>query len=353
MLKAAYGKYILRFKNPAMTSREVMLEKPTYFIKVWHEYSPENFGIGECGLFPGLSCDDRPDYETRLSEACRAINLIAGGDLTSLVDLPSIVFGIETALMDLKHGGRRIIYPGRWTDGKASITINGLVWMGSKNEMIRRLAEKLEAGFRCVKFKVGGLDFDQELEMINCARKAFPSSELEIRLDANGGFNPKDAMSRLNRLAEFDIHSIEQPIKQRQWDEMAEICRLSPIPVALDEELIGIGNPEEMTYMLEIVHPSYIILKPSLCGGFIGCSNWIKSASQHNIGWWATSALESNIGLNAIAQWVAIQEVSMPQGLGTGQLYVNNVESPIRQSGQILFYDADAEWVIPELKWSC
>lgn len=352
MLQASFCKYILKFKNPAMTSREVMLEKPTYYIKVWHDSEPEVFGIGECGLFPGLSCDDRPDFETRLSEACRSINEIAGGDTALISDFPSIMFGVETALLDLENGGRRIIYPSLWTAGEMAITINGLVWMGSKDEMIGRLGEKLAAGFRCIKFKVGGLDFEQELDMISSARKAFSPEELEIRLDANGGFTPENALSRLDRLAELDIHSIEQPIKQRQWNEMAEICRLSPIPVALDEELIGITHPREMARMIDTVRPAYIILKPSLCGGFSGCSNWIEAASRHDIGWWATSALESNIGLNAIAQWVATQNVSMPQGLGTGQLYLNNVESPIRQTGQTLVYSPDREWSIPDLEWN-
>ncbi len=351
MLRAAYCRYLLKFRQRAITSREVMTEKPTYYIKVWHDSHPEVYGIGECGLFPGLSSDDRPGYEKRLAEVCQEIGFYSKEGCGSLRDWPSIVFGVETALLDLKNGGGHIIFPSPWVEGLQQITINGLVWMGTKDEMMQRLEDKLASGFRCVKFKVGGIDFEQELDMIRCAREAFSPEELEIRLDANGGFTAGNALERLNRLAQYDIHSIEQPVKARQWALMSEICRRSPIAIALDEELIGINEKDEMMKMLDCIRPSYIVLKPSLCGSFSGCGRWIECAENFGIGWWATSALESNIGLNAIAQWVSTQSITMPQGLGTGQLYVNNIDSPIRQYGQKLLYDVDGEWNMYDLEW--
>lgn len=350
-MKAAYCKYILVFKEPATTSRETMRVKETFFVKVWDEHRPEIFGIGECPLFRGLSCDDRPDYEAVLHNICQQVDDFSSDLHHKLKDWPSIVFGLETALLDLKNGGRRIIFPGDWPSGKKSLTINGLVWMGSEQQMLRRVEAKLRDGFRCIKFKIGGISFADELNMIRSVRDAFPASDLEIRLDANGAFSPADAIDKLERLARYDIHSIEQPIRQHQWQTMAELCKCSPIPIALDEELIGLNTRSEKIRMLEFVRPQYIILKPALCGGISGANEWIDIAGSGGVGWWATSALESNIGLNAIAQWCASLNVSMPQGLGTGMLYENNISSPIRLHSQNLLYESGAGWSIPQLSW--
>lgn len=351
MLRAAYSRYDLLFKEAAVTSRAVMHEKETYFIKIWHDASPDIYGIGECGLFRGLSYDDRFDYVDVLGALCRNINDYVNEIPDALRQYPSIVFGLETALRDLENGGVRKVFENDWSEGESSITINGLIWMGDRQQMLKRIATKLDAGFRCLKFKIGGIDFEDEVELIKSIRKRFSSSELEIRLDANGGFSPDETLGKLRILSEFQIHSIEQPIKAGQWNEMAAICHESPIAIALDEELIGLNDISVMSEMLQTVKPSYIILKPSLCGGFSGSERWIESAMQNGIGWWATSALESNIGLNAIAQWVSTKKTCMPQGLGTGALYTNNIHSPIRQTGECLNYDVNGSWDIPELRW--
>lgn len=347
-MRAAYSRYLLRFRQPAVTSRAVMTEKETFFIKVWHDDNPAIFGIGECAVFRGLGADDKPDYETRLADLCHRIN---SGESYDLTGYGSMRFGLETALLDLANGGRRVIFPSAWCEGQSEIEINGLVWMGSRDEMLARINEKLRTGFKCVKLKIGGIDFDHELGLLDHIRRQFPAGTLELRLDANGAFTPDNALSRLDRLAIYDIHSIEQPIKPRQWDDMARICHESPIPVALDEELIGIGNPDEMRRMLHLISPRYVILKPSLCGGFTGAAAWIEQASAEGVGWWATSALESNIGLNAIAQWVSTLGPAMPQGLGTGNLYTNNIFSPLVQERDILRYDTGREWIIPDMDW--
>ncbi len=348
MLKAQYSKYILDFKSPARTSRETMNHKKTYFIKVFDEVDPTTFGIGECALFEGLSCDDVPDYEKVLADTCMRIN---DPDFECLRKFPSILFGVETAIMDLKHGAKRTPFPSPWSKGRGEITINGLVWMGSIEEMRERIKEKIEAGFRCLKFKIGGEDFDQEFGLLREVRKSFPVSDLEIRLDANGAFTPENALGRLDVLSGLQVHSIEQPIKAGQMMEMAEICRRSPIPVALDEELIGHSEAEDKYRLLETIKPQYIILKPALCGGFSGAMEWISIAELQSIGWWVTSALESNIGLNAIAQWVSTLDTSIPQGLGTGALYLNNIPSPLVQKNDYLTYDPARDWAIPEMTW--
>lgn len=348
MLKAEFSKYELIFKEPARTSRQVMMTKTTYFIKVYDECDPAKYGIGECALFKGLSCDDVPEYEERLGKVCRNMDSLTPEDL---VEFPSIRFGVETALADLRNGGCRKPFPSGWSDGEGAIVINGLVWMGSIEQMRRRIEEKLMAGFKCLKFKVGGEDFLREYELLEAVRKRFSPDELTIRLDANGAFTRDNASERLRKLASFDIHSIEQPIRQGQADAMAKLCRESPIPIALDEELIGVNDAEDKYRLLEKIRPAYIILKPALCGGFSGSMEWISIASLLNIGWWATSALESNIGLNAIAQWVSTLPHTMPQGLGTGALYTNNIASPLCQQGEVLIYNPSQQWELPELSW--
>ncbi len=348
MLKAAYCKYYLEFKQPAITSRAVMQNKLTYFIKVWDSDTPTIFGVGECALFEGLSYDNIPNYEEIIADICRNINNI---DINHLNKYPSIVFGLETAIYDLNNGGKRTPFISTWSNGGETITINGLVWMGTIEEMNKRVDDKIAAGFKCLKLKIGGCDFHRELDILQRIRKKYPKETLEIRLDANGAFSPEEALAKIRDLHQFDIHSLEQPIKQNQWSEMAKICTDSPIPIALDEELIGITTQHEMRRMIREIKPNYIILKPALCGGFIGAHKWIEIANEFGIGWWATSALESNIGLNAIAQWVATLKVSIPQGLGTGALYTNNIASPLYLDGDKIRTDLSKKWDISNLIW--
>ena len=340
-LKATYTPYTLRFKTPARTSRDVLTSKTTYFIKIFDETSPEVFGLGECAVFNGLSPEAGPYYEKILAKACDTINCV---DVKILSGWSSIRFGIETAMLDLQNGGRRVIFPGTWTAGETSLTINGLIWMGNADEMLHRIDDKLTAGFKCVKLKIGGIDFESELALLRHIREAFSPATLELRLDANGAFSPANAMERLKRLSEYDIHSIEQPIRQGQWLEMARLCMDSPIPIALDEELIGVHMPTAKERLLDTIRPQYIILKPTLCGGISGSREWMELAAKHNVGWWLTSALESNVGLNAIAQLAAHCRVTIPQGLGTGSLYTNNIPSPVTIHGDRLSYDPTSPW---------
>lgn len=341
MLRAEYRKYLLKFSFPARTSRMVMHDKPTYFLKVWDDADPSVYGVGECPLFPGLSPEDNPYYEKILDKACATINAV---DVKLLMGWSSIRFGIETAIRDLQAGGRRVVFDTPWAAGDSTITINGLIWMGSHDEMLERIRQKLDSGFRCLKLKIGGIEFESELSLLESIRREFSPDELELRLDANGAFTPENAQERLERLARYHIHSIEQPIAPRQWLEMARLCNESPIPIALDEELIGVHLPGAKRTLLETIRPRYIILKPALCGGITGALEWVSLAQELEIGWWLTSALESNVGLNAIAQLASSLEVAIPQGLGTGGLYLNNIPSPIRQRHDYLCYDPQLSW---------
>lgn len=340
-MKASWHKYRLDFRFTAITSRDSLTYKDTYYIKVWDEDNPMVTGIGEAGLFRGLSYDDCPDYESVLTQVCANIERYAA-DTEALACYPSIRFGVETALRDLASGGTHRLFYTPWSNGSGSIAINGLIWMGDRDTMRSRIEAKLAEGFKCIKVKIGGIDFNQELELLTYLRSLAP--KIEIRLDANGAFRPDQALGRLEQLAKTGIHSIEQPIRQGQWKEMAKICADSPIDIALDEELIGINDHDSRRRMLDAVNPAYIILKPTLTGGFAASDAWIDLARERGIGWWATSALESNIGLNAIAQWVSTYDTSMPQGLGTGQLYHNNIESPLTLTGDRLGYDISKKW---------
>lgn len=347
--RAAWCKYTLRFNFTARTSREEMTEKDTYFIKVWDSDSPDVAGIGECALFRRLSAEDRfGDYEQKLNELCRGIN---NGQEVDIAHYSSLRMGLETAQLDLRNGGRGVIVPGPWADGVGAITINALVWMGSADEMTRRISEKLASGCSCLKMKIGGISFDDELMLLDRIRREFPPEKLEVRLDANGAFKADGAMARLRELANFSIHSIEQPVMAGQWDVMKKLCEESPIPIALDEELIGLDDIADKRRMLTSIGPAYIVLKPSLCGGLSGAGEWISLAEETHTGWWVTSALESNVGLNAIAQWTASLKPVMAQGLGTGTLYTNNIESPLRLNGDKLSLDPNGRWQMPALKW--
>lgn len=347
-MKAAYAPYRLIFKAPAGTSRGILLHKDTYFLKVWDESNPEVYGLGECALFKGLSREDTPLYESKLREMCQNIAL---GISTDLSEYSSLQFGLETALCDLSNGGRRVVVDTPFVHGETTIPINGLVWMGSFDEMSARIEEKLSAGFSTIKLKIGAIDFESELELIRLLRGRFSSETLTIRVDANGGFSPEEALPKLNRLAAYGIHSCEQPIKPNQWAEMRKICAKSPIHIALDEELIGITDPMQMFMLLREIAPQYLIIKPSLMGGFAGAQEWLKMAKMTNTGAWFTSALESNVGLNAIAQVVAKFNPLIPQGLGTGALYTNNIESPLYQKADYLAYNPEGKWVLPDMQW--
>lgn len=335
-LKAEYARLDLNFKFIARTSRGAMMAKETYFIRLTDSSGVS--GIGECPIFRGLSAEDSPDYQSRLAELCRCISL--GNDIDFENLSSSLRFGLESAYLDLQGGGNGNLFDTPWVHGEQSIAINGLVWMGTKSEMFNRIKSKLNDGFNCLKLKIGGIDFESELDLLRFIRSKFSPRELELRLDANGAFSPDEALVKLGKLSCFAIHSIEQPIKSGQWEEMARICAASPIPVALDEELIGISDASRRETLLSVIKPRYVILKPSLCGGLKATQEWIASAAAANVGWWLTSALESNVGLNAIAQLASTYPLIMPQGLGTGQLYYNNIPSPLRLKGDKISYDS-------------
>ncbi|NJK84675.1 MAG: o-succinylbenzoate synthase [Bacteroidales bacterium] len=332
-MQASFNKQVFTFRFPAGTSRGILHEKTSWFIFLEEEGIT---GIGECSVIPYLSPDNPEEMETTLKQLCNHIYSGKNPFEFNLKHFPAICFGLETALKDLETGGRGILFPSRFTQGEEGIPINGLIWMGTREFIEKQIKDKTDAGFRCIKMKVGALDFDLEMDILKHVRKNYP--EIELRLDANGAFLPDEAMEKLKRLSHLNIHSIEQPVKPGNWDEMAALCRHSPIPIALDEELIGILDEKTRMEMLKVIQPQYIILKPSLLGGFAESHVWINCAEETQTGWWVTSALESNIGLNAIAQWVYTLKNPMVQGLGTGQLYTNNIDSPLYIKGEHLFY---------------
>ena len=320
---------MLHFKQPAGTSRGVYTTRKIWLIRL---SDGQRTGVGECAPLPDLSCDALPDeeYEARLSQFCASLCQSGVLDVDALRDYPSMLFGLETALLNLQNGDR--LFDTAFSRGEVGIPINGLVWMGNHEEMLQRLEEKLDKGFRCIKLKIGAIDFDKELDLIRRIRDRFSFHEVELRVDANGAFPYDEALYKLELLSQYNIHSIEQPIKAGQWAFMADLCRESPLPIALDEELIGVNDPEMKRHMLNIIKPRYIILKPSLHGGMAGCREWIDLARDMGIGSWITSALESNIGLNAIAQFASSvygDHITMPQGLGTGQLFTDNIPMPL------------------------
>lgn len=334
MKTAKYYPYTLNFKRPSGTSRGVLNTKETYFIEVFED---DKKGIGECALFRGLSFDDDDDYEAALEWTCRNINLSIDDLREELVNHPSIIFGVEQALLNLQHQGD-VYFPSDFTDGKDSIKINGLIWMGTSDYMKEQLEEKLSKGFSCIKLKIG-VYWNAEKQILKSLREQFPKDKIELRVDANGAFSPEQAKIVLQELAELHIHSIEQPIQAGNWKAMAELCHSTPTPIALDEELIGVLNYESKKTLIKEIKPQYIILKPALVGGFSGSDEWIQLAEQNNIGWWITSALESNIGLNAIAQYTYTKNNPMPQGLGTGGLFTNNFETNLHLEGERLWFD--------------
>ena len=327
----------LHFKQPAGTSRGVYTTRKIWLVRL---SDGEREGVGECAPLPDLSCDamDDEEYRSILNRVCEEFCQRQELDNDSWRQYPSMLFGLETAWLNMTNGD--MLFDTAFSRGEVGIPINGLVWMGSYEEMLKRMEEKLEKGFRCVKLKIGAIDFDQELDLVKRIRERFSHHEVELRLDANGAFKYEEALYKLELLSQYAIHSIEQPIKAGQWAYMAELCRESPLPIALDEELIGVNDLEMKRHMLNIIKPRYIILKPSLHGGMQGCREWIETAKEMGIGSWITSALESNIGLNAIAQFASDvygDHIMMPQGLGTGQLFTDNIDMGLEIRGDMLF----------------
>ena len=338
---ATYHKYILNFKRPSGTSRGILKTKETWFIILEKN---RKRGIGECGILRGLSADDRPDYESTLKWACENINLGLQVLLGNLIEFPSIQFGLEMAFRSLEKENPFELFPSKFTNGKDSIAINGLIWMGNEKYMKSQIKDKIEKGFKCIKLKIGAIDFDTELQLLKSIRKEFKANELQIRVDANGAFSSEEALGKLKQLAEYDLHSIEQPIKAGHWEMMSKLCEKTPLPIALDEELIGVFDVTKKTELLHIINPQYIILKPSFVGGLQGSTEWIELAERENVGWWITSALESNVGLNTIAQWTYTLENDMFQGLGTGGLFTNNFSSPLQVKNGTLQYNNSKSW---------
>ena len=340
-VKASYRKHTLQFLSPAGTSRGTYTSKDSWYLFLTDD---KKTGTGECSVLKGLSIDDRPDFEEKLQQVCAEINSGTFNFEKSLYEFPAIQFGLETALFDLKNNEEHILFPSDFTSGKNGIVTNGLIWMGDKTNMRKQIAQKLDKGFTCIKLKIGAIDWAAEKELIARMRSEFSPADLTIRVDANGAFTPKKTTEVLLSLAELQVHSIEQPIKAGNWHEMTKLCKNSPIPIALDEELIGIYPFKKKKELIETINPQYIILKPGLLGGFKASDEWIKLAGENNIGWWATSALESNIGLNGIAQWVFTKKVKTHQGLGTGMLFANNIDSPLTLRGEKLFYNPQKRW---------
>ena len=329
---------LLNFKQPAGTSRGTYTTRKVWYLHFTSPDFPGRVGIGECAPLPALSCDDLPDYEDILKRFCRQVEKEQGmWDKDVLCQYPSILFGLETAIWHF-FAGSWALSDTAFSRGEVGIQINGLIWMGDFDHMLSQIEKKMEAGFRCVKLKIGAIDFEKELALLRHIRTHFSSKEIELRVDANGAFSPGDAMEKLKRLSEFDLHSIEQPIRAGQWEEMARLTSESPLPIALDEELIGCNMLEEKKKLLATIRPQYIIIKPSLHGGICGGDEWIMEAEKQHIGWWITSALESNIGLNAIAHWCATFNNPLPQGLGTGMLFTDNIEVPLEIRKDCLWF---------------
>ncbi len=342
MRKITITSKLLHFLQPAGTSRGVYNTRLSFYLKLTSDEQPDVVGVGECATLPDLSCDAMPpnEYERKLRTFCDEYEHTGVIDYEAMRAYPSMLFGLETAVAQFNAKGSLNFFDTPFGRGEEGIPINGLVWMGTFEEMFERLEAKLKAGFRCIKIKIGAIDFDRELQLIRHIRSTFSRNNVELRVDANGGFTPEEALSRMEALVQYDIHSIEQPIKQHQWTEMARLCAATPLPIGLDEELIGVNERQKKIELLDTIRPQYIVLKPSLHGGMAGTEEWIQLARERNIGSWITSALESNVGLNAIAQLTASiygTNIRHAQGLGTGQLFADNIEMPLKVVGDKLW----------------
>ena len=356
-LRASYFQKVFHFNFKARTSRGLMKDKTSWFIKIFDEQNPAIFGIGECGPLPGLSIDSIPEFDSRVASVVDHINVSSVAKLDAAkirtiagVSFPSIIFGLETAWMDFQNGGQRVVFENAFIRGEP-IMINGLVWMGDMDFMMDQINSKIAQGFTCLKLKVGGLDFERECDILRYIRKKYFREDIIIRLDANGAFKIDDVLYKLEEMAKYQVHSIEQPMKPGVA-EMEELCRKSPIPVAFDEELIGKETMEQKSLLLEKLKPQFIVLKPTLHGGFQGCEEWISIAESMKIGWWITSALESSIGLNAICQFTANYQTNVHQGLGTGSIYEDNLTSPLSVKEGKIFYDGALSWRTEEFPTS-
>lgn len=338
MIRSQTERIVLQFQRPAGTSRGILTHKKSWIIQIWDTRHPSVKGIGEASIIEGLSPEWTAQYEAQLDNITRHIEAYSANHLSLLKEYPSIRFGVEAALKDLETGGRRVYFDTDFTRGERGIFINGLIWMGSPSFLLEQIKTKLEHGYRCLKLKIGAIDFHEENQLLRAIRRQFSPQDLELRVDANGAFSPLDALEKINRLSEWSIHSIEQPILPGQLQEMGRLCENTPIPIALDEELIGICDFDKKEQLLTTIQPHYIILKPSLIGGFQASDEWIQLAERKKIGWWITSALESNVGLTAIAQYSSSKNNPMAQGLGTGQLFVNNLPSRLSIQGDRLFH---------------
>ena len=339
-MKATYKRHVLQFKRPSGTSRGILKEKETWFIILKNQAKQ---GIGECGLLRGLSIDDRPDYEAKLAWVCDNIHLGKETLYKALTEFPSIQMGIEMAFLSLEQSNPFSLFPSAFSTGEDHIPINGLIWMGDQQFMLDQVEEKLAQGFSCIKMKVGAIDFSDEVEILKAIRKRYTADQMVLRVDANGAFG-QDALEKLHVLADLDLHSIEQPILQANWEQMKALCQATPLPIALDEELIGVYTTEDKIALLDRIQPQYIILKPSFIGGFTGAEEWTRLAVERGIDSWVTSALESNIGLNAIAQWAYQQGYKGHQGLGTGSLYTNNIMAPLEIKNGYIHIDKTCPW---------
>ncbi|MGP1544937.1 MAG: o-succinylbenzoate synthase [Prevotella intermedia] len=342
MRKITITSKLLHFLQPAGTSRGVYNTRLSFYLKLTSDEQPDVVGVGECATLPDLSCDAMPpnEYERKLRTFCDEYERTGVIDYEAMRAYPSMLFGLETAVAQFNAKGSLNFFDTPFGRGEEGIPINGLVWMGTFEEMFERLEAKLKAGFRCIKIKIGAIDFNRELQLIRHIRSTFSRNDVELRVDANGGFTPEEALSRMEALVKYDIHSIEQPIKQHQWTEMARLCAATPLPIGLDEELIGVNKRQKKIELLDTIRPQYIVLKPSLHGGMAGTEEWIQLARERNIGSWITSALESNVGLNAIAQLTASiygTNIRHAQGLGTGQLFADNIEMPLKVVGDKLW----------------
>lgn len=328
----------LHFKRPAGTSRGVYNTRKLWYILLSYDSDSSLFGVGECAPLYDLSAEYTPDYEAKLNEFARRFTEENNIDWSALRNYPSILFGFETAVQHYQRQSLQL-WDTPFAKGQEGIPINGLVWMGSFEFMKEQIETKIEQGYHLIKLKIGAINFEEELSLLKQIRSRFSNQEIQIRLDANGAFHPDEALNKLQRLSEYDIHSIEQPIAANQWEHMAKLTQTSPISIALDEELIGVYDLKSKKELLEAIKPQFIILKPSLHGGMAGCEEWISEAETRSIGWWVTSALESNIGLNAIAQWAATLNITLPQGLGTGMLFTDNIDSPLEIRGEELWFN--------------
>lgn len=343
MLRLSLHPQILHFSRPAQTSRGALTTRQVVFLRAWDTAAPEVSGWGECGPLPGLSADDRPTFAAEAAALVATVNQGASPESLPLAGLPSFAFGLETALHDLAHGGRRLLWNTPFSRGEAGLPTHGLIWMDSADGILRQVANKVAAGFRVIKMKVGALPFAEELDLLTELRRAFPPNQVVLRLDANGAWSPEEALARLEALAVLNVAFLEQPIRAGQWSTLAELCRRSPIPLALDEELIGVSSARRRP-LLEAIHPQHLILKPALLGGFAASEQWMADAEELGIAWHINSLLESNVGLNAICQWASAVGQGRVHGLGTGGLFANNVQSPLRLAGAELVVDTNIGW---------